>query len=87
MSKRQPRKRVWGDSIAFFFIICDSIVTYARAAYMSLDLPNSCCYPRMTTEVADMLSGLGSINSPYRMGPWGEPQGGPWGPMGPRTKF
>ena len=36
-------------------------MTYARAAYVSLDLPNSYCYPRMTTEVVDMLSRLGSI--------------------------
>ena len=61
-SKRRLRKRVGGDSIAFSLIICDSIGTSARAAYVSLDLSNSYCYPRVTTEVADMLSRLGSIS-------------------------
>ena len=59
-SERQPRKRVGGDSIAFFFIIYGFIVTRARAAYVSLDLPNSYRYPRAMTVVANVLSRLES---------------------------
>ena len=47
------KEKGWGDSVAFSFIVHDSIATCARATYVSLDLANSYCYPGVMTEVAD----------------------------------
>ena len=69
-SKRQPRKRVRGDSAAFSFIVCDSIATCAGAAYVSLDLTNSYHYPGVTTEVANVLSRAGSTSGRREPKPW-----------------